>query len=594
MECSNLSSKTTAHYVAPQNMAGLLSRRKGSDAVTVTQACQTKAPEPDLRAARRQGGDRDDKGRRRSLWDPSRRWTVLMSKTGAGGLLRKMGSVLSLTPTTPRVYDSRKSYKFLPKKKLLPFNQEIVASYSGPYGGLTNSELIFPSTEGNTARFPNNIKTVKDDSVVDGSMDKTSHQLGFKRNDKTSNVDASKWRLRNERAYGMSVSLYEYRNSDKKECTGDPIADVFAIHATRNSCVMAVADGVGWGQGARRAAQCAVKGSMEYLLRTLYSKDYTTEPFTTADVFKCMTESLDEAQELIIFGEGSLTTLCLAVVADVESDDTTSKALCVISVGDSLAFVSSQRFGVKEVTVGCREYNLHRNIRFCNGALGPCLGERPDLENLTYSYTTVEEGDIVFLTSDGVSDNFDPVVAKRAVANTAYKSNRSRAEMIFSEDPWEARNREDVASLPALTPRERQEEMTRTMEEVIRQTETPSDDPFSASNLCSKLLQHAVNLTEKKRVAQEATNNIISLCEKECLEMQAMMTGKEALTRHARGLPGKLDHATVVAYVVPIGTHGNAASNRPAVEEVSARDLPNYFDVSIGVQPYKDWISLID
>ena len=65
-----------------------------------------------------------------------------------------------------------------------------------------------------------------------------------------------------------------------------------------------------------------------------------------------MTEALEEAQELIISREGSMTTLCLAVVADVTADGTTSKALCVISVGDSLAFVSSQKYGVKEVTVG--------------------------------------------------------------------------------------------------------------------------------------------------------------------------------------------------------------------------------------------------
>jgi hypothetical protein len=30
--------------------------------------------------------------------------------------------------------------------------------------------------------------------------------------------------------------------------------------------------------------------------------------------------------------------------------------------------------------------------------------------------TVIEEGDIVFLTSDGISDNFDPVVGKFVVA----------------------------------------------------------------------------------------------------------------------------------------------------------------------------------
>ncbi|XP_038067796.1 PP2C-like domain-containing protein CG9801 isoform X2 [Patiria miniata] len=470
----------------------------------------------------------------------------------------------------------------------------MVASYSGPHGGLTNSGPILPDSAGeNTALSPANGNAVHG---TNGVGVKTQQQQEFERNEKKPPLDrdVSKWRQRNEKAYGKSVSLYEYKNSDKKECTGDPIADVFAIHATRNSCIMAVADGVGWGQAARRAAQCAVKGSMEYLLKTLYSKskDFQNEPFTTTDVFKCMTESLDEAQELIISREGSLTTLCLAVVADVTSDDTTSKVLCVINVGDSLAFVNSQRHGVKEVTVGCREYNLHRNIRFCDGALGPCFGENPDLENLTFSYTTLEEGDIVFLTSDGVSDNFDPVVAKRAVANTDFKSNKSRAEMIFSDDQWEAGNRED-GRLPAATPRERQEEMTRMMDEVIHKTEMPSEDPYSASSLCSKLLQYTVNLTERKRAAHEATNNIISICEKEHLETQTMMTGQEALSRHARSLPGKLDHATVVAYVVG-GTTDLGEPKPRVIKEVPARDSSSYFDVSVGTQQCKDFISLID
>ena len=42
-------------------------------------------------------------------------------------------------------------------------------------------------------------------------------------------------------------------------------------------------------------------------------------------------------------------------------------------------------------------------------------GINPELSNLTCSLTFVKPGDIVFLTSDGVSDNFDPVVGKFCV-----------------------------------------------------------------------------------------------------------------------------------------------------------------------------------
>lgn len=53
-------------------------------------------------------------------------------------------------------------------------------------------------------------------------------------------------------------------------------------------------------------------------------------------------------------------------------------------------------------------------MRDALGALGPVDGNKPELSNLTLSMTIVEKGDIVFLTSDGVSDNFDPVVGKFA------------------------------------------------------------------------------------------------------------------------------------------------------------------------------------
>ena len=54
-----------------------------------------------------------------------------------------------------------------------------------------------------------------------------------------------------------------------------------------------------------------------------------------------------------------------------------------------------------------------RDMRDALGALGPVDGQNPELNNLTCSMTYVEEGDLVFLTSDGISDNFDPVVGGR-------------------------------------------------------------------------------------------------------------------------------------------------------------------------------------
>jgi hypothetical protein len=49
------------------------------------------------------------------------------------------------------------------------------------------------------------------------------------------------------------------------------------------------------------------------------------------------------------------------------------------------------------------------------GALGPVDGRNPQLHNLTCSMSFLEDGDLVFITSDGISDNFDPAVGKFCV-----------------------------------------------------------------------------------------------------------------------------------------------------------------------------------
>ena len=117
-----------------------------------------------------------------------------------------------------------------------------------------------------------------------------------------------------------------------------------------------------------------------------------------------------------------LTTICAALVVPLRAAPGTAAAgrryaVCVVAVGDSLAFVRSRRHGVREVTAGSRDLDVARDIRNAGGALGPVHGGRdPELQNLTCAITLVDAGDIVFLTSDGVSDNFDPVVAGSAVA----------------------------------------------------------------------------------------------------------------------------------------------------------------------------------
>lgn len=83
-----------------------------------------------------------------------------------------------------------------------------------------------------------------------------------------------------------------------------------------------------------------------------------------------------------------------------------------------------------------------RDMRDALGALGPVDGQNPELNNLTCSLTYCDPGDIVFLTSDGISDNFDPVVGKFAIPKKE-KESKTR-ESQSTERPSTAKEGRDV------------------------------------------------------------------------------------------------------------------------------------------------------
>lgn len=82
-------------------------------------------------------------------------------------------------------------------------------------------------------------------------------------------ADVTHWNApSSEQGHGIALSLYE-KNPITSEHAGSPIADCYGLIARRNSCVMAMADGVNWGEKAKIASCSAVQASLEYLTRAL-------------------------------------------------------------------------------------------------------------------------------------------------------------------------------------------------------------------------------------------------------------------------------------------------------------------------------------
>uniref|UniRef100_A0A914Y8B7 PPM-type phosphatase domain-containing protein n=1 Tax=Panagrolaimus superbus TaxID=310955 RepID=A0A914Y8B7_9BILA len=197
------------------------------------------------------------------------------------------------------------------------------------------------------------------------------------------------------RSFGASTSLYE-KHPVTGMNAGTPIADVFGIISRENNAIIALADGVNWGEGARLAARCAIRGALDHVNAAVEKDSFET----TTDVFHCMLGAFHAGHSLILQEGGALTTLCVAFVAPIKNSD--NYALCVANVGDSLCFVYNHVSGVREVTLASHDIAQMRDMRDAGGALGPVDGRNPQLHNLTCSMTFVQEGDIVNCTKNKV------------------------------------------------------------------------------------------------------------------------------------------------------------------------------------------------
>nr|CAH7762588.1 unnamed protein product [Callosobruchus chinensis] len=315
----------------------------------------------------------------------------------------------------------------------------IIGCYSGPNGGLTTIKRV----EKHLSVLDPDIDFI-DKYEENGDQELDTHI--------TIQVDDSalptNWNKRSDFVYGISDSLYD-RNQVTNSKNGDPIADCFGIIARNDSAIIAVADGVNWGEKASIAAKSAVHGSLHYLNKTIFNDTKPFENLTvkaedsvrppmiensilsnTREVFVCLLRAFNCAHDLILENQGMLTTLTVSVVLPLKQElqkrsvaasgeekmeSETQYVCCTCNVGDTLAYVYSQKYGIREITKGSHDVTCSRDMRDALGALGPVDGINPELSNLTLSITTLHRGDIVLVASDGMTDNFDPNVCKYTV-----------------------------------------------------------------------------------------------------------------------------------------------------------------------------------
>ena len=306
---------------------------------------------------------------------------------------------------------------------------------------------------------------------------------------------------------------------------GEPVADVFAIVVRENNAILALADGSSWGKKARLAARCAVHSAVTYVTQNMDRLKATPVSRTLANILR---ESMDIAQECILKHHATLTTLSVAVVCEMTS---VNWGLYVASVGDSPVYVYCPcTKEILEATIGCHPESGIRDVQFSGGALGPAIGTLADMENFTLAYMPVYPGDIVFLTSDGISDNFLPSILWPSSPNGSSRTDTVESSYVIVREEMCSPTKPCCENVPQ-------------MKGLLQRHQELLQHNMSAQTVAACLVNFTVEVTNDKR-------SFRSDCLDQNINFRRKMSEDEEFAKYAKQFPGKLDHATVVAYSV--------------------------------------------
>jgi hypothetical protein len=160
--------------------------------------------------------------------------------------------------------------------------------------------------------------------------------------------------------------------------------------------------------------------------------------------------------------------------------------------------------------------NHERDMRSPGGVLGMTMNEKADLSSLTYSIMEIEQDDLVFLTTNGISDNYDPCVSRTA---------------LLSGD----------MSQTLSTPYERHLSTLHHLALTIRE----NDHSLIAFDLCHRILQYVLRSTGEQLQTIEQ-----DIRENQGVQGSARVQFELEMHEKVEKSSEKLDHASIVAYRV--------------------------------------------
>lgn len=341
------------------------------------------------------------------------------------------------------------------------------------------------------------------------------------------------WNVPNDTCYGVSATLYEEdATTDPARFVGDPNADVYGAVVRGNNTVLAIADGCGWGKRPRLAARCAVRTAIEH---TLANTDKFNKKPSSKTLLSILMTAMEASHKTIIQHKATLTTLCISVVCQLDIKGG-SYGVFTASLGDSRAFVycPSNRT-LMEASIGSHSSDGIRSIRDSGGALGPAIGALPDMENLSFSCIPVAKGDIVILTTDGITDNISQknIEHIEETANPHHLLTDLASRTVPHSDHMT--NNEHIVH-PCC-------EASSALNRVISRHQQSLDWSMSPYTIALFLINMVMEITEDKR--QFRTE-----CVKKDIDVRTRELQDPEFAERKKKQVGKLDHATILTYLI--------------------------------------------
>jgi len=319
--------------------------------------------------------------------------------------------------------------------------------------------------------------------------------------------------------FGKTISTYpQYHGKPTRE--GDPIADSYSLEVYQNGIVLvAVADGCSWGNAPRDAAMLAKRVFLNHLGKVI--RDFKT----TRGAAGFLLDGLSLAHHAILaqhpgeyFRCGTTTLVGGYLVRQANHE----WIFHCISIGDCKVYHYAT---AKNVVVDITQNNRQNftNARDCGGRIGPYKNGKADLRNVLFFETECDEGDFIFLMSDGVHDNLDPQTLGFTPEDLGMAG-----DMTWKEAENEPGSKEKKAVF-----------MTTLFHDIV----LPKGATPNAHEMVTRILDYSHTTTDSSRVWMQANPN-------------------QRLPSDYTKFPGKLDHTTCVCFQV-----GSAYSFPPSFKK---------------------------